>query len=320
MAQSENLLPFVLGVHRAPMALPALRAAGGTWSILDEAEIRRQGFTQTARRFAAINQRLKTVGKGKSLQQRIDERGKLSKQVFGMSGYLILAGAGGKIICAACVPVAQAQDLVVDQTLYWKVVTDADEAWYQVGMLNSEALTNATLAFNPKGDFGERHLHTLPYRMMPTYDAAKVDHQKIAVLAKEIATLADDHCTTDLYLADPAKALTARRRKLRTLLEASPLLAQLETLAQSALTGASPRHPAAAVAGRRLRYADRPERRRTGALAQCSRRYGRGGGHRYPRRFRIRHARRRKHIAVCRRKCRGAGRIRGDAQNPCDIL
>lgn len=239
MAQSENLLPFVLGVHRAPLALPALRAAGGTWSILDEAEIRRQGFTQTARRFAAINQRLKTVGKGKSLQQRIDERGKLSKQVFGMSGYLILAGAGGKIICAACVPVAQAQDLVVDQTLYWKVVTDADEAWYQVGMLNSEALTNATLAFNPKGDFGERHLHTLPYRMMPAYDAANGDHQKIAVLAKDIATLADGHCTTDLYLADPAKALTARRRKLRTLLEASPLLAQLETLAQSALAGAS---------------------------------------------------------------------------------
>src|SRR3546814_11497411 len=58
MAQSENLLPFVLGVHRAPLALPALRAAGGTWSILDEAEIRRQGFTQTARRFAAINTRL----------------------------------------------------------------------------------------------------------------------------------------------------------------------------------------------------------------------------------------------------------------------
>ena len=239
MAQSENLLPFVLGVHRAPLALPAQRAAVGPWSILDEAEIRRQGFTQTARRFAAINQKLKAVGKGKTLQQRIDERGKLSKQVFGTTGYLILAGAGGKIICAACVPVAQAQDLVVDQTLYWKVVTDADESWYQVGMLNSVALTNATLAFNPKGDFGERHLHTLPYRMMPAYDAGNGDHQKIAVLAKDIAILADGHCTTDPYLADPVKALTARRRKLRTLLEASPLLAQLETLAQSALAGAS---------------------------------------------------------------------------------
>ncbi|ATQ57016.1 N-6 DNA methylase [Paracoccus yeei] len=239
MAQSENLLLFVLGVHRAPLALPALRAAGGLWSILDEAEIRRQGFTQTARRFAAINQKLKTVGKGKSLQQRIDERGKLSKQVFGTTGYLILAGAGGKIICAACVPVAQAQDLVVDQTLYWKVVADADEAWYQVGMLNSVALTNATLAFNPKGDFGERHLHTLPYRMMPAYDAGNGDNQKIAALAKDIAILADGHCTTDPYLADPVKALTARRRKLRTLLEASPLLTQLEALAQSALAGAS---------------------------------------------------------------------------------
>ncbi|KRW96203.1 hypothetical protein AQY21_10400 [Paracoccus sp. MKU1] len=118
-------------------------------------------------------------------------------------------------------------------------MTDADEAWYQVGMLNSQALTNATLAFNPKGDFGERHLHTLPYRMMPAYDSGNGDHRKIAVLAKDIAVLAEGHCTTDPYLSDPAKALTARRRKLRTLLDTSPLLAQLETLAQSARAGTS---------------------------------------------------------------------------------
>jgi hypothetical protein len=48
IAQSENLLPFVLGVHRAPLALPALRASDGTWRILDESEIRRQGFTAIA--------------------------------------------------------------------------------------------------------------------------------------------------------------------------------------------------------------------------------------------------------------------------------
>ncbi|MCG5526090.1 hypothetical protein LRB11_14290 [Ectothiorhodospira haloalkaliphila] len=239
MAQSENLLPFVLGVHCAPVALPALRGVGGVWSILDETEIRRQGFIQTARRFATISQKLETVGKGKTLQQRIDERGKLSKQVFGTTGYLILAGAGGKIICAACVPVAQAQDLVVDQTLYWKVVADVEDAWYQVGMLNSVALTNATLVFNPKGDFGERHLHTLPYRIMPVYDANNGDHRKVANLAKGISSLAEAHCMTDVYLADPFKALTARRRKVRTLLEASPLMAQLETLAQSVLSGAS---------------------------------------------------------------------------------
>ena len=235
MAQSENLLPFILGAHRAPVALPALRMADGRWSILNEAEIRRQGFIQTARRFAAINQKLKTVGKGKSLQERIDERGKLSKQVFGVDGYLLLAGAGGKNICAACVPLAQAKDIVVDQTLYWKVITDQQEVWFQIGMLNSVALTTATLPFNPKGDFSERHLHTLPYRLMPAYDAANANHRKISALAKELAILAESHCATDPYLADPAKALAARRRKLRALLEESPFLQQLESFATTAL-------------------------------------------------------------------------------------
>jgi len=108
-----------------------------------------------------------------------------------------------------------------------------------IGMFNSAALTNATLAFNPKEDFGERHLHTLPYRMMPTIDAGNGDHSKIATLAKDIAALAEGHCATYPYLADPTKTLTARRRKLRALLEASPLPIQLETLAQTALASTS---------------------------------------------------------------------------------
>ena len=205
MAQSENLLPFVLGDHRAPLGFAGSRDAAGAWSILDETEIRRMGFTQTARRFAAINQKLKTVGKGKTLQQRIDERGKLSKQVFGTTGYLILAGAGGKISARRAFRWRRPRILSSIRPSTGRSWPDADEAWYQVGMLNSVALTNATLAFNPKGDFGERHLHTLPYRMMPAYDAGNGDHRKIAVLAKDIAILAEGHCTTDPYLADPPK-------------------------------------------------------------------------------------------------------------------
>src|SRR5690606_31111106 len=235
LAQSENLLPFVLSPHRGYVALPALRSASGAWSILDEATIRRQGFTHTARRFATINQKLAGIGKGKSLQERIDERGKLSKQVFGASGYLILTGAGGKIICAACIPVSLASDIVIDQTLYWKVVDNEDDAWYQVGMLNSAALTNATLTFNPKGEFGERHLHTLPYRLMPAYDAGNEAHREIAALAKDVAAVAAQHCATDPYLADPVRALTARRRKLRLFLETLIHLTQLEELARSVL-------------------------------------------------------------------------------------
>ena len=74
MAQSKNLLPFVLGAHCAPIAIPALRDEDGVWHVYDEIEIRRMGFIATARRFRAINRRLEDVGKGLSLQERIDTR------------------------------------------------------------------------------------------------------------------------------------------------------------------------------------------------------------------------------------------------------
>jgi hypothetical protein len=166
MAQSENLLPFTLGAHCAPIAIPAERDANGAWQILDEADIRRSGLTETARRFGRINTRLAKVGQGKSLQGRVDERGKLTKQNFGEGGHIILAGAGGKHICAACLPVAEADDLIIDQTLYWKAFSHEEAAWFCVGMLNSHAMTNAIAPFNPKGAFGERHIHALPYRLM----------------------------------------------------------------------------------------------------------------------------------------------------------
>ncbi len=64
MAQSENLLPFVLGAHCAPITIPVLRDGEGAWRICDETEIRRMGFIETARRFRAVNNKLKDVGKG----------------------------------------------------------------------------------------------------------------------------------------------------------------------------------------------------------------------------------------------------------------
>jgi hypothetical protein len=215
IAQSENLLPFLLGEHLAPIAIPAERGANGAWRILDEAAIRGLGFTQTARRFQTINNRLKHVGQGKSLQERIDERGKLTKQHFGTDGFLILAGAGGKHICAACLPAAEARDLVVDQTLYWKIILNGDEAWFCVGTVNSHAMTEAITAFNPKGAFGERHIHALPYRFLPNFDLSNEDHLSIARLARELAVLARETIAGDQDLSDPNRALTWRRSRLR---------------------------------------------------------------------------------------------------------
>jgi hypothetical protein len=235
IAQSENLLPFVLGSHCAPIAIPAVRTKAGGWQILDDAEIRRQGFLQTSRRFAAINKRLEKVGKGKSIQARIDERGKLTKQIFGTKGYLVLSGAGGKFICAACVSLKNARRLAIDQTLYWQVFSDEHAAWYCVGILNSHAMTEAISPFNPKGDFGERHIHTLPYKLMPTYAATNEDHNRIAVLAREISGEAAEIIKNDSYLNDPNRALPARRRKLREQLRGTKQIQELEVLCAAAL-------------------------------------------------------------------------------------
>jgi hypothetical protein len=235
MAQSENLLPFCLGEHKAPIAIPARRDASGALHVLEESEIRALGFTETARRFRAINKKLAAVGKGKNLQERIDERFKLSKQVLGGEGCLIVAGAGGKHICAACIPLADTADLVIDQTLYWQIIPDERNALFMTGMLNSDAMTQAILPFNPKGAFGERHIHALPYRLMPPYDAGNDDHRRIATLAEQLAEQASNLIAADAYLNDPNKALTVRRRKLREQLAASAAFQEMEQLCAAAL-------------------------------------------------------------------------------------
>ncbi|HWB50388.1 MAG TPA: hypothetical protein VG651_14855 [Stellaceae bacterium] len=235
MAQSENLLPFVLGEHCAPIAIPAARNGDGAWEIFGDDEIRRMGFTQTARRFQTINAQLKNVGKGTPLQGRIDERGKLTKQVFGSEGYLLMAGAGGKHICAACLPLGEAHDIVVDQTLYWKTITSETEAWFFVGMLNSRALTQAIMPFNPKGAFGERHIHALPYRLLPALDGSNDDHLRIAALAQQVAGITHGLIAADDYLNDPNRALTRRRSRLRAALAQAPQVKELESLCAAVL-------------------------------------------------------------------------------------
>lgn len=229
MAQSENLLPFLLGPHRAPVAIPACRDGHGVWQIYEPADIRRMGFTQTARRFTQIDNKLATIG-NTTLAYRIDFRRKLSIQEFGDEGFIVLSGAGGKHICAACLPLDEATDLVIDQTLYWQVVTGGDDAWFRTGILNSAALTEAILPFNPEGDFGPRHIHTLPYRLMPPYDPANDDHRAVAAAARTVADEAVATVAGDAYMGDPNRSLSVRRRKLREALAESESFQELDRL------------------------------------------------------------------------------------------
>ncbi|MBK1696623.1 N-6 DNA methylase [Rhodovibrio salinarum] len=234
MAQSENLLPFVFGPHRAPVAIPACRDAHGTWQRYKPADIRRMGFTRTARRFAEIDDKLATIGDS-TLAYRIDFRRKLTIQDFGDEGFVVLSGAGGKHICAACLPVAEASELVIDQTLYWQVVSSEADAWFRIGILNSAALTEAILPFNPEGDFGPRHIHTLPYRLMPPYDPANDDHRAVVSAAQSVAEEAAAIVAGDAYIGDPDRSLPVRRRKLREKLADGESFQELDRLCASIL-------------------------------------------------------------------------------------
>ncbi len=230
MAQSENLLPFLLGDHCAPVALPALRHDTGEWEVVDQSEIRRRGFIQTARRFRDIDHELQRIGKGTPLHQRIEERRKLTMQEFGSGNFLVVTGAGGKYTCAACVDLVDGQRLVVDQTLYWQVVDNPDEAWYLVGMLNSDAMTQAVAPFNPKGAFGERHIHSLPHRMMPPFDPAVREHTRVSELARQSSDLVRNMVATDSLIQNPSKPLHLRRSRVRRQLLSMPQFQEMESI------------------------------------------------------------------------------------------
>ncbi|XOZ32173.1 N-6 DNA methylase [Halomonadaceae bacterium KBTZ08] len=234
IAQSENLLPFVFGPHRAPVAIPACRETDGAWRIYEPVEIHRLGFTRTARRFSEIDNKLAQTSNN-MLASRIDFRHKLSNQDFGVEGFVVLSGAGGKHICAACLSIDEAAELVIDQTLYWQLVTGEAEAWFRTGILNSSALTEAILPFNPEGDFGPRHIHTLPYRLIPAYDPANDEHVALAAAARKISEEASAFVAGDVYVGDPNRSLPVRRRKMREYLSERDAFMELNRLSAAIL-------------------------------------------------------------------------------------
>jgi methylase of polypeptide subunit release factors len=240
MAQSLNLLPFLCAGPFASIAIPAERAEAGGFKILSASQIRALGLRQTAIRFQHIDEAISRAQCGKPLADRIDERNKLSTQAFAKGQYLVLSGAGGEITCGACLAVDEFEDIVIDQTLYWKLVKTADEAWYRVGFLNSDALSDAIRTFNPEGEFGGRHLHTLPHRFTPPFDPEDATHRKIAELSKQVSGLVGDLIAQHSEIGNAEKTIASRRRKLRGLLRLLPEVVELEELCFTAITGHQP--------------------------------------------------------------------------------
>ena len=236
MVQSLNLLPFTLFGNFVHIAIPARRDDAGQWEILDAAAIRTEGFNLTARRFQRIDHAMADDGVVKPLHAKIDERNKLSLQVFPPNHYLVLNGAGGGVACAGFLSLAEYPDIVVDQTLYWTLVTSEEEAWYRVGLINTDALSEEAIReFNPEGELGPRHLHTLPNRVIPPFDPGNLDHIEVSALARQLSDLAGPIISADQNIADPIKPIASRRRRLRNKLKDLDEYAALEDVAAAVL-------------------------------------------------------------------------------------
>ncbi len=154
------------------------------------------------------------------------DRKKLTNQGWSDNDWLVLAPAGGKNPCAAYVRGGQipCSKTIVDQTLYWAIVSSEDEAIYITALLNSPALAEVIREHQPRGAFGERHIHKLPYQRTPTYDSNNPKHQAVVNAAKALLSewgvrrLQSD---IQVFLA-PEKHLITRRKKIRDGLAALP--------------------------------------------------------------------------------------------------
>lgn len=176
---SKHMSPFYVA-DPALVIVPGNRCADETWEPITEEDLSllNAGTNSVLRR---ISRESDCNGSLEVLLKKIDIRNKLRKQSFQMKRWLVLSNAGGSNPCAAFVDLKRfdVNRIIVDQTLYWYVAESEEEARYLTGILNSKALAAAIQAFQPQGVFGRRHIHALPYRVIPKYDSNNRIHKNV---------------------------------------------------------------------------------------------------------------------------------------------
>jgi len=223
---SNLLTPFEMAPSLKAL-LPIERDPHGTWAPISDISM-----AATPQAKAAFDEILAQYGAGKTISNlftAIDsDRRKLTQQHIPSTGYLVFTGAGGKLVCAAYIPLSglDVGKLVIDQTLYWAPVQGEDEAIYLTGLLNSEAINAAIKEFQPRGSFGERHVHKLAHEATPPFSAVDPAHQEVVACTKQLMTEYRALTGSDpkaAKLLDPnSSALASRRSRLRGFIKELP--------------------------------------------------------------------------------------------------
>jgi hypothetical protein len=235
---SKHLTPYDLA-DGAKSLLPFKYGAGG-WESRSGASIAALGGATTS----AVNKAMAAIDE--STEEFFDtvntDRKKLTIQNWSGSEWLVFTAAGGKFPCAAYVRGSKipCDKTIIDQTLYWGRVATEDEAIYITGLINSPAVINVIRAHQPRGAFGERHIHKLAFDRTPQYLASDPKHASVVACTKALLTQwAARKMQPDInpLLNAPEKHLITRRAKMRAALKALPAWQDYE-LATNALYSA----------------------------------------------------------------------------------
>ena len=88
-------------------------------------------------------------------------------------------------------------------------------------MINSSALNDAIKDFQPDGGFGKRHIHTLPYKVIPRFNKEDPAHELVVEKTKNLIDEWVSFCKGSkdgAYIEPDRGTLNSRRKKLQAIL------------------------------------------------------------------------------------------------------
>ena len=165
------------------------------------------------------------------LLANLDHYGKLSSQLEWQSNHadrpfrVVYSGSG-----APTAALLEAAEALVDFSLFWIACKDAQEAYYLLAIINSDALYEAVTPMMPKGQFGARHLQKQLWKLpIPEFDADDPLHAEISDAGRAAAAGAAQRLSELRAQRGDNVSVTIARRELRAWLRTSPQGATAES-------------------------------------------------------------------------------------------
>lgn len=193
---SKHLVPF--GYEKLHLvALPTRMDSEGRLTILEtEVAFLDRGHFTSADWFTAAAAKwdaLKKKTTRETFPEYLNYQGKLVVQKPQSKFKVMYASSGSNL--ASCAMVndhrrvneRKVMGMVIDHATYWYDTNSLEEAYYLAGILNTPIVNEAIKLYQPRGSFGERHIHRIPFEAcaIPPFDTNNGDHIAIVKLSEK---------------------------------------------------------------------------------------------------------------------------------------